>query len=128
MSFDPDNCFGWLSFAHANGIQLRATENTMSKETKIDDGGPAFARSSNRMEMANGCDLCDSQSGMTLRDFFAAKAMQGLLANPGGPIQGNSQRGWGFTNCTMDHVVGMSFGIADAMLRERAKATPEPTA
>ena len=45
---------------------------------KNNDGGPAFP---------NG--LCDSSSGafhlidgMSLRDYFAAKAMQGMLSNP----------------------------------------------
>ena len=27
-------------------------------------------------------DLADNEHGMTLRDYFAAKAMQGMLANP----------------------------------------------
>lgn len=57
--------------------------------------------------------------GMTLRDFFAAKAMQGLLANPGGAIQQNGMSGWGWCNCTVDDVAEFAWHIADAMLRAR---------
>lgn len=43
----------------------------MSAEVK--DGGPAFPRA-----MVAGCDMgCD---GMTLRDYFAAKAMQAIIS------------------------------------------------
>ena len=43
--------------------------------------------------------------GMTLRDYFAAKAMQSL------PIQ----------NWNPEYVAEFSYGIADAMLKERNK-------
>ena len=60
-----------------------------------------------------------TEFGMTLRDYFAAKAMQGLLANPGGAIQQNgmSRRGW--CNCTVDSVAELAWHIADAMLEAR---------
>lgn len=58
-------------------------------------------------------------SGMTLRDYFAATAMQGLLANPGGAIQQNGMSGWGWCNCTVDSVAEFAWHIADAMLRAR---------
>jgi hypothetical protein len=35
---------------------------------------------------ANHFDLADSEHGMTLRDYFAAKAMQALIAHEGKPI------------------------------------------
>lgn len=57
--------------------------------------------------------------GMTLRDYFAAKAMQGLLANPGGAIQQNGMSGWGWCNCTVDDVAEFAWHIADAMLKAR---------
>lgn len=40
---------------------------------KINDGGPAFPPR---------LDPKTHPSGMTLRDYFAAKAMQGMLADP----------------------------------------------
>lgn len=49
--------------------------------------------------------------GMTLRDYFAAKAMQGLLAQSGGSA------------CGSPHDVGAAYAyaMADAMLAERSK-------
>lgn len=51
----------------------------------------------------------DIYSGMTLRDYFAAKAMQGLLAD----------RSW--QGMTTDQVAEFSYFMADAMLKERSK-------
>ena len=44
-------------------------------------------------------------SGMTLRDYFAAKAMQGMLADPSTPE-------------IMD-IAGAAYEVADAMLKAR---------
>jgi hypothetical protein len=48
--------------------------------------------------------------GLTLRDYFAAAAMQGHLSCPE-------------SDATMDFVATVSYEYADAMLRERAKCT-----
>jgi len=45
--------------------------------------------------------------GMTLRDYFAAKAMQGLLTNPECPLE------------PLDEVPQASYKMADAMMKER---------
>lgn len=58
-------------------------------------------------------------SGMTLRDYFAAKALQGVLANSGGVVQKNSSCGWSLCNCTFDDVAEFSYQLADAMLKAR---------
>lgn len=47
----------------------------------INDGGPAFARDSH---MDKEIGLYVQQQGMTLRDYFAAAALQGLMAHYGG--------------------------------------------
>ena len=47
-------------------------------------------------------------SGMTLRDYFAAKAMQGMLAD--------DSDGYVFKSCAE-----ASYEMADAMLKARAK-------
>lgn len=53
--------------------------------------------------------------GMTLRDYFAAKALQGELANAATePRAYNSLR-------DMDNLSGWCYDMADAMLRARAK-------
>jgi len=61
----------------------------------INDGGPAFPRSAT--------DHCHSQEGMTLRDYFAGKAIEALIV-----------RGWGLENAS-----GKAYEIANAMIKER---------
>ena len=82
----------------------------MSK--KIDNGGPAFARSS----FSSGMTWNPSQEGMTLRDYFAAKAMEGDWA-------AQSVESGLFTPTTdekvFDRSAMMYYRMADAMLRAR---------
>ena len=61
---------------------------------EIKTGGPAFPK-----------NYGVPREGMTLRDYFAAKAMQGLLANPE----------------FYEDEVGYAYKIADAMLAERER-------
>ena len=56
------------------------------------------------------------QEGMTLRDYFAAKAMQGMLAYPG-----DEQRGSHHNNNDYDGVSSMAYAYAEAMLEARNK-------
>ena len=53
--------------------------------------------------------------GMTLRDYFVAKAMQGLLAHPECQAVGPG------CESTTQRVVLEAYAMADAMLAERAK-------
>lgn len=53
---------------------------------------------------------------MTLRDYFAAKAMQGDLANP---YDGNISED--ISNEKLESLAGLYYRIADAMLKERDK-------
>jgi hypothetical protein len=66
----------------------------------INDGGPAFPRD-HRYEGHN---------GMTLRDYFAAKAMQGFAAD------GAFARDNGLT---IDELAEDAYDVADAMLKAR---------
>ena len=68
----------------------------------INTGGPAFP------ELGNvGCNSdWQSEPGMTLRDYFAAKAMQGEMSGPG-PLQG------------VENIAARAYAIADAMLKAR---------
>ncbi|MGC0013786.1 hypothetical protein ACPRR8_24025 [Enterobacter hormaechei] len=61
----------------------------------------------------------DCNQGMTLRDYFAGKALQGLCANSGGPFQANNMSGWAIVNCDLDDIATESYRLADAMLRAR---------
>ena len=66
-------------------------------------GGPAFPHE------AHGPNLSTwTEPGMTLRDYFAAKAMQGFMANKSNPMhyQPETDAQWAYT-------------IADAMLKAR---------
>lgn len=60
------------------------------------DGGPAFPNEHYR-----------DAPGMTLRDYFAAKAMQGLLANPE------------WRSIPVAQAAAWSYEQADALLSER---------
>jgi len=70
----------------------------MSKETFI----PAFPPNAGWRDADINC------RGMTLRDYFAAAALHGLLANPA-------------TRDDDTAVIRASYGLADLMLAERAK-------
>lgn len=76
-----------------------------------DTSGPAFPTTA----------IYDSEKGMTLRQYAAIKAMQGLLANNGGPMQANAMCGWSLCNCTESDVAAMSVRLADALLAELEK-------
>jgi hypothetical protein len=66
----------------------------------INDGGPAFPRT--------GSDgHTQPQSGMTLRDYFAAAALQGLMAK----MEPENQ--------LEHHIAKWSYEAADAMLKVR---------
>jgi hypothetical protein len=71
-------------------------------------GGPAFP--------AMHFDLTDNEHGMTLRDYFAAKAMQGLVAANWCADLRNDHYGESTGNST---VARDAYMIADAMLEAR---------
>lgn len=83
------------------------------------DGGPAFPR----MSHTNCYGLMlEEQNGMTLRDYFAAKAMQSLIAM-------RDYEPWPFgldmskddDDTQLGVAVRTAYYIADAMLAERSK-------
>lgn len=57
--------------------------------------------------------------GMTLRDYFAAKALQGFCANPA-VFSANGITGWSLVNCTDAQLADYCGCLADAMLAARA--------
>jgi hypothetical protein len=75
-----------------------------------DTGGPAFPLQS------IGPDFSPGYAGMTLRDYFAAQAMQGLIAR-------ESSGAFNFEACPNDpwRVAQWAYDVADAMLKARAK-------
>lgn len=72
----------------------------------INTGGPAFPVPLNPGQSWQGMAPCD---GMTLRDYFAAKAMQGLLAQSMGTALGSNPK----------YAAEYAYATADAMLKAR---------
>lgn len=70
----------------------------------INTGGPAFPR--NILDHGHGVTVAH-ESGMTLRDYFAAKAMQAMLASPG------------LTTDDQHKISSDAYLVADAMLKAR---------
>ena len=62
---------------------------------------------------ANAC--LDEYRGMTLRDYFAAKAMQGIISVY------DKRAGFDTMEKESIHLAKTSYEIADAMLKEREK-------
>ena len=81
----------------------------MSEQMK--NGGPAFPVGHPEMAM-QGQSVKETQ-GMTLRDYFAAKAMQGICAHPDN---------WGLLGANM---AKEAYIIADQMLAARNTDTTE---
>lgn len=76
----------------------------------INDGGPAFP-----VWELNGHGQPEMTGfGMTLRDYFAAKALQGLLAAQIHGFNDSPDKG---------PFASMSYAMADAMLKEREGGT-----
>lgn len=73
-----------------------------------DDGGPAFG------EFHQVCETSQKVGGMSLRDYFAAKAMAGLIC-------GAMADGTHYAAGDEIRLADASYVFADAMLAERAK-------
>lgn len=61
-------------------------------------------------------DLADNEHGMTLRDYFAGKALQGLLANP--KLQSEILKKGG---CHSGWIEDSAWAFADEMMKARTK-------
>lgn len=90
--------------------------------TQIDDGGPAFPRATSLD--GDGHMQSETQYGMSLRDYFAAKALQALIAKM--PL--HDAEGEHGIQSTKDangviyrEIADSAYWYADAMLAERAK-------
>jgi hypothetical protein len=81
--------------------------------SKIDDGGYAFPRAATETNNPN--MFFEPQEGMTLRDYFAAAAMQSLAPN----VFADAQKYGRDPQKALIQLVDGSFAIADAMLAAR---------
>jgi len=75
----------------------------------INDGGPAFP--SEEQIRCNG-EVCDTRKfpGMTLRDYFAAAALQGIVSDPSLFVKSKRD---------VELVSRSAYEFADAMLKAR---------
>ncbi|OMT68750.1 hypothetical protein AQ764_14325 [Burkholderia pseudomallei] len=79
--------------------------------SEIKDGGPAFPIADPfALDPRDKIEMERLASGMSLRDYFAAKAMQGICAHP---------NAWGLT---VPQIAERAYLLADAMLRARGEA------
>lgn len=76
----------------------------------MNDGGPAFPHDAAAYASCPRCGTRSSRTGMSLRDWFAGMALQGLLARTSLGDYG------GKANIAID-----AYAMADAMLAERSK-------
>lgn len=81
--------------------------------TTKDTGGPAFPVPLNPGESYQGHAMCD---GMTIRDYFAAKAMQGLMQ-----IYWDTDSEYGSAAELIKCQTTAAYEYADAMLEARGK-------
>ena len=81
----------------------------MSTENETNDGGPAFPTGQ--------LNRCDIEPGMSLRDWFAGMALQGMLCANAPAMDEVSDK-------NVDAVLAReAYNSADAMLAERKKRT-----
>jgi hypothetical protein len=59
-------------------------------------------------------------NGLSKREYFAAKAMQGFCANPA-VFAPNDMHGWGLVNCNDELLADYCVGLADALVASLAK-------
>lgn len=86
----------------------------MSKQTKkIDDGGTAFPSPENTKEG------WAAEYGMSLRDWFAGMALNGLVERGGYDLEHSKFQD------TVKHLAVNAYILADAMIAERNKRTED---
>lgn len=77
----------------------------------INDGGPAFPATTVHV-LADGQVMRFEGPGMSLRDWFAGMALQGMIAS-----HGTAHSAW--DTVAPDANASLAYTIANAMLRER---------
>lgn len=80
--------------------------------SKIDDGGQAFPQTQHLNKTDTSVDYIGSVGGMSLRDYFAAAALQGFLANSSNE----------FVMLPHVNLASEAYMVADAMLAARKEA------
>lgn len=79
--------------------------------TQREDGGPAFPTDGFKYSVEHG----DHQTGMSLRDYFAAKAMAARILTMGGHFHGSDEE----RRACKAETAQRAYEMADAMLAAR---------
>ena len=82
------------------------------------DGGPAFPHFDGLRSDFNGGYFAKNVGGMTLRDYFAAAALTGLVSSPEGLV-GMREVGKGYGMQVAEYAASVAYEMADAMLAAR---------
>ena len=95
--------------------------------SKIEDGGPAFPVVKDQYDYGYEKEMPKQVAlGMTLRDYFAAKAMQGLLSAPYAENEDHMtvsiSDGLGFRDGMRGRIAVAAYAMADAMLKARSQS------
>jgi len=92
--------------------------------SNINDGGPAFPVQESII--SSGSTGVPASSGMSLRDYFAAKALQAMLIDPNPNSADFIDPDYkGATDTTVaERVAKRAFSFADAMLAARGEVKP----
>ena len=85
----------------------------MNEKQKLDDGGPAFARPTTWSPGLQP-DRFNGAVGMSLRDYFAAAAVQSVVCGILADQNGKQDPDW---------LASTAYDIADAMILQRSKRT-----
>lgn len=88
------------------------------------NGGPAFARpfaTNYAVKSIEDMYSVEAQDGMSLRDYFAATALQGILADIETHMKATRKHGIPEDAQAAEIVAAFSYSLADAMLKEREK-------
>ena len=109
--------------------------------SKIDDGGPIASSLANKTQVAENTyctQVIEAQGGLSLRDYFAAAALQGLIQASALPIFDDNGKNAGMpcdsaheaiingpgdsdpnSNSPSSSLAWVAYGYADAMLAAR---------
>jgi hypothetical protein len=105
---------GWGNTAAGELAEIsRRTPTGAGMSNQIEDGGPAFPEVVTEYDPDIGRREVTSVGGMTLRDYFAAKAMPAVIGSLHGPVVCEECAG-DFLRYAM-----AAYQMADAMLRAR---------
>lgn len=96
----------------------------MPDASKIDDGGAAFPFEYDDNSAPSGISYRLSHSGMTLRDYFAAAALTGLLASPNDSVYRYVIE-TAKTTSPAPMVAGLAYELADALIAASKTGGPE---